>query len=342
MVLTFFRILKPILFQGRRKRHPYFEAWHFNHVAFDALKHRTLSVLAGIVRAAQGEWAFIQTVHGPRCESRFFVFPLSDFSYSDNPFELRIGANRFSLDGMRLDLKDDQGGVRGELRYPKPVQPRSFQSLIGTRELYGLAPFLKCRHGIESMRHEIDGAVDIGKEHLSFDGGHGYLEKNWGRSLPRAWIWIQSNEFSPAFGPASFSFSLARVQMLGSMLTGFMCLFNLAGESYRFASYRGGKVELLEYGKASTRILISDHAHKMEIQIRELNRRKAQDSLDASWLTLTAPSSNLARKSFLENLDSHLRVILKRRHGSAEDIVADVSTTVAAAEIAGDVSELMP
>ncbi|WP_243392439.1 MULTISPECIES: tocopherol cyclase family protein [unclassified Mesotoga] len=30
---------------------------------------------------------------------------------------------------------------------------------------------------------------------IDLTGGKGYIEKDWGRSLPDAWIWMQSNNF---------------------------------------------------------------------------------------------------------------------------------------------------
>ena len=39
------------------------------------------------------------------------------------------------------------------------------------------------------------GSLEINGAEISFEGGKGYIEKDWGRSMPSDWIWIQSNHF---------------------------------------------------------------------------------------------------------------------------------------------------
>ncbi|MFA6507821.1 MAG: tocopherol cyclase family protein, partial [Treponemataceae bacterium] len=224
MVWRYFRILKPILFQGPGKKTPYFEGWYFKQVSGGNANARTFSAIPGISRSAEGAGAFIQTIGGTGQASRFFSFPYTDFSYSDTPFEIRIGANRFSLSGMDLDLADKIGAIRANLRYSGNVPPRTSLFRPGVMGPYGFTPFLECYHGIASMHHEVTGSVTFDKETQSFDGGRGYIEKDWGKSMPSSWIWIQTTEFAPAIGPASFSFSLARVPWLGSSFAGFICL----------------------------------------------------------------------------------------------------------------------
>jgi hypothetical protein len=102
-------------------------------------------------------------------------------------------------------------------------------------------------------------------------------------------------------------------------------------------------VELLESDGESTLILLSDKAYKLEIQLRRSGRRgaKAEEQDSAEW-RLLAPIDGALNRTIVEKMGCYLRIILKRRHGSSEDIITDAWTTLAAAEIAGDVSELTP
>ena len=40
-----------------------------------------------------------------------------------------------------------------------------------------------------------NGQLTLNNSKLNFDGGKGYIEKDWGRNFPKNWIWAQSNHF---------------------------------------------------------------------------------------------------------------------------------------------------
>lgn len=343
---NFFRVFNPILYQGGRKRSPYFEGWYFKHVCAGSAGPRTFSVIPGISKSADGDTAFIQTLSGgPEVSSRFFVFPFSEFSYSDRPFGLRIGANSFSLEGVLLDLEDEAGRIAADLRYRGTVAPRAGTLKPGVMGPYSFVPFMECSHGIASLRHEIDGAAVFSGESVSFSGGLGYIEKDWGRSMPTSWIWMQSNSFDPAVGPASFSLSIARVPWLLSSFVGFICLFWVGGREYRFASYTGARVESLETDGVSTRIILCDKSYRMEIRLRRpgsVPSGAAVNETENPKTSLLAPVDGALSRSIVETVDGALRIVLKRRRASGEELVMDAAAPIATAEIAGDVSALAP
>jgi len=342
MVWNTLRLFRPLLFQGPAKKAPYFEGWYFKHVSAGNGPHRTLSVIPGISRSASGDSAFVQAIYGPAGASRVYSYPIEAFSFSDEPFGIRVGGNRFTLEGATLDLRDEGSRIEGALKYSDAVAPRASLFSPGVMGPYGFAPFLECYHGIASLDHEVSGDVEIGGDLVRFRGGKGYIEKDWGRSMPSSWIWVQSNDFPQTVGRASFSLSLARVPWRSTSFNGFICVLWFGGTEYRFATYTGARIDLLESDGKATRILLSDKTHKLEILLRERGARKS-DKGSAPWGSeLAAPVEGAMARTIHEYLDSHLRVVLKRRHGSAEDIVLDISTAVATAEIAGDVSELAP
>jgi hypothetical protein len=48
---------------------------------------------------------------------------------------------------------------------------------------------------VVSMDHQIQGRLKLGGKQLDFSDGQGYIEKDWGKYFPSAWIWGQSNHF---------------------------------------------------------------------------------------------------------------------------------------------------
>ena len=345
-----FKPLFPILYQGSSRRASgrsgYFEGWYFKQTTNASTSagnvNRAVSFIPGISRASagsrDGDGAFVQMIDGASGTTRFFPFSAGEFSASDDPFEVRVGRNRFSLSGLSVDLEDESGRVRAELEYggtTPPSQPFPWPGVMGP---YSFAPFMECYHGIASLDHRVDGYVEIGggvqgaaTTMIGFDDGRGYIEKDWGRSMPRSWLWVQCNTFDAAIGPASFFLSLARVPWLGGWFNGFISILLVGGKEYRFASYTGARVELLTFDGSTVSAMLADRSWKLELTVRRSHEG-----------SLAAPMDGAMNRRISESADSWVRVALKRRHGAADVPVFDAYSPAAEVEVVGDVDSLRP
>jgi len=330
----------PVLYQGSHKLREYFEGWYFKQTtrASDAStgESRTISFIPGISRSPAGDKAFVQMIDGATGLTKFFPFPVGDFYASDEPFEVRVVDNRFSLSGLRLALADAEVSIDAELSYGPTTKIKRSPVWPGIMGPYSFVPFMECYHGVASLDHEVNGNVSIrnhadepGSGKISFDGARGYIEKDWGRSMPASWIWIQTNTFERTLGPASFFFSLARIPWAGGYFNGFLSILYAGGVEYRFATYTGARLELLEVSGQSVRILVRGARHKLEVLVR----RNHEGSL-------AAPVKGAMDRRISESADSYVRVILKSRYG--DDSVFDSASTASGVEIVGDVKTLVP
>jgi hypothetical protein len=112
-------------------------------------------------------------------------------------------------------------GFKGELKFNGNVAwPKSFFS-PGIMGPFSFVPFMECYHGIVSMDHSIEGHLNIDGSFIEFNGGRGYIEKDWGRSFPSAYVWMQTNHFSSE--GISIKASVANIPWLGSSFVGFIC-----------------------------------------------------------------------------------------------------------------------
>ncbi|MFQ5584374.1 MAG: tocopherol cyclase family protein, partial [Calditrichia bacterium] len=195
MFQTIRTTLKPTCYHGRGKKPPFFEGWYYKLI--DRSGNHRYAIIPGVYLAVdkQKSHAFIQILNGNSGQSSYHSFPLTDFSASDREFDVRIGANRFTSGHLLLDIEDDGKKISGDLHFnsltPWPVTPIS----PGIMGWYTWAPFMECYHGIVSLDHPIRGSLRLDGEELDFSGGRGYSEKDWGRSFPTAWVWLQSNHF---------------------------------------------------------------------------------------------------------------------------------------------------
>jgi len=201
----------------------YFEGWYYK--IFDRDGRHGLAIIPGLSLVADQDnsHAFIQIFKADRCETAYHSFPLSEFNLAADKFNLQLGRNQFTLAGLTLDLADKGETVSGELKFsgtvPWPVKLLS----PGAMGWYAFLPFMECYHGILSFDHGIEGSLTLNGQTVDYTGGRGYIEKDWGRSMPSDWFWLQSNHFG-AEG-VSLSVSIARIPWFKLSFIGFIIGF---------------------------------------------------------------------------------------------------------------------
>jgi tocopherol cyclase len=299
------RFWHPELYQGSSRTRCYFEGWYWKHVTADLSE--SWSFIPGIARGERrGDgYAFVQAIEGATGRSWWFEYPLEAFSASTRRLVVEVGQNRFSEVGMHLALSGPDGSFEGEVAFAGIVRPRSSPWAPGVMGPYSFVPFMECSHGLISLHHDLAGDLRVRlpgetfTRRISFDGGNGYAEKDWGRSMPRCWIWTQSNNF-PARGD-SFMLSVAHIPWLGSSFTGFLCIGTLGGTLVREASWTGAKLAGLR---------IEDSAVSVVVMQRRL-RVEARVSRPRGGI-LRAPQDGILSRRIPETVDAilHLRLSL--------------------------------
>ncbi len=237
------RVWHPEIYQGKHKKTNYFEGWYFKLISAD--KQAIYALIPGVAFGLNGEksHAFIQVINAKTGQVNYFKYPIEAFSYKGDVFAIEIAGNKFSREGLTIDLKDEQLSLFGELVFYDIIPfPKTFLN-PGIMGPYTFAPFMECYHGIVNINHKISGKLLINGLPATFDGGEGYLEKDYGKSFPQAWIWIQANHFQSK--DTCFMFSVARIPWLGRSFTGLICFLLYQGKLYRLASYNGAKVSCL-------------------------------------------------------------------------------------------------
>ncbi|RPI92529.1 MAG: hypothetical protein EHM32_09050, partial [Spirochaetales bacterium] len=104
--------------------------------------------------------------------------------------------------------------------------------------------FVRPLHGV-LPRHRLHGTPAFGKHQhrcdtIRFEGGRGYIEKDWGTSFPESWIWLQGNTFPD--GETSFMLSIAKIPWRGRHFNGFLCFLYAGGTLHRFMTYTGARI----------------------------------------------------------------------------------------------------
>lgn len=144
-------------------------------------------------------------------------------------------------------------------------------------------PFMQTYHGIISMNHEIQGNLLINNKKIDYNGGKGYIEKDWGKAFPSEWIWMQSNHFKEK--KRSFIFSIARIPYLGMKFSGFLAVLWDKGEFFIFTSYNGSKLQIKEISPVSVSFTIKNKKSGVTIETEAIKTAPFGDNLNAVMKT---------------------------------------------------------
>lgn len=241
---------------GRRRR--YFEGWYFKVINAD--ESRAYAFIPGVAMDNEGKrQSFIQVLDGKRCTADYHRFSFEDFRATPGKFEVQILGNYFSEHRLQLDLPNIKGELTlsGNVPWPKPWYS---PGIMGP---FSFVPFMECYHGIVSMNHDLAGALEIEGQSVSFAGGRGYLEKDWGRSFPAAYFWMQSNHFSQP--GISFKASVAKIPWLGRSFVGFISGLWLGDRLIRFTTYNGTRLRRSFADADKVEITLENRHYRLDI-----------------------------------------------------------------------------
>lgn len=285
-------IFQPDRFQGRTKNKKYFEGWYYKIVNEDESK--AFAFIPGVAMDKSGNrQAFIQVLDGKKRTAEYHKFNYNEFSSEKKTFEISIGENHFSNQYIELNL----ARITGKLQFYSQVPwPNSWYS-PGIMGPYTFVPFMECYHGILSMNHSIKGELMINGEKIDFTNGRGYMEKDWGKSFPSAYFWMQSNHFSST--EISIKASVANIPWLGSSFVGFIAGIWIKNKLYQFTTYNGSKLTKSFANKDIVALTFENKNYLLDILA---HREKATE--------LTSPILGFMDGRIEESMTSEIDIIL--------------------------------
>ena len=319
---------KPGIFHGRGKKKDFFEGWYFKMV--DRSENNSYAVIPGISISENQlkSHAFVMFLDYREQRMRYFRYPLDDFKADDKKFELTIGGSSFSIVEMRLNLEQGKDRIVARINfkdiYPWPVKLLS----PGVMGWYAFVPGMECYHGILSMDHAIEGFVVDDGIKTDLGGGRGYIEKDWGVSMPSSWIWMQTNHFDR--NGVSLSGSIAKIPWFGKDFTGYIFGFLYDKKLYEFTTYSGAKVTGLDVTDDNIRIQLESKEYRLDIYADR-----------SEGVELPVPKLGEMTAKVNESLRSSINVDFLRKNGHDTELIYSGTGRNACLEFMGEVAELI-
>lgn len=317
--------LAPAAYHGHTQRPPFFEGWYYKAVTRD--QSRAFVFIPGVYLAEDParSHAFVQVMDGRSGASEYITYPVEQFQAARGVLDIRVGPNHFTRDGFTLDLP---GKARGSLRHLGPTPWPVTLLRPGIMGPFAWVPRMECYHGIVSLDHGLEGRLEIGGQELDFGGGRGYVEKDWGRSFPQAWVWFQSNHFGRP--GTCITASVAIIPWMGSAFNGFIVGLLHDGRLHTFATYNRARIEHLEITDQVVVWVLRAGATRLEIAAE-----RAEGGI------LRAPTTFEMDRRIAETLNAKVEVRLLALRGGRSRLLFHGTGTTAGLEAVGDMQRLM-
>ncbi|MBL7747960.1 MAG: hypothetical protein JNM19_11060 [Chitinophagaceae bacterium] len=310
----------PEQFHGWGKQRNYFEGWYFKLVNAD--ETNAIAFIPGIAMDSNGsKHSFIQVLDGKKRTASYHKFEADCFNPTPGLFHLAIKENHFSANELRLALPNIQGTLQfsGNVPWPKPWYS---PGIMGP---FAFVPFMECYHGIVSMDHTISGKLVIDDGEIDFTGGRGYMEKDWGRSFPSAYFWMQSNHFT--LPGISIKCSVAKIPWLRSSFVGFIAGIWLQDRLIRFTTYNRSFLRRSLADERTVDIVLENKNYLLQIIA---HRNDATE--------LASPINGFMNGRIAESMSSFLDVLLTDKRNN-KVLLHDTGRN-AGLEVAGNIKEI--
>lgn len=175
---------------------------------------------------------------------------------------------------------------------------------------FSYIPFMECNHAILSMQNRTYGAININNNTINFNDDDGYIEKDWGISFPKSYIWCQGNNFQKS--NASFMLSIADIPFKVLNFRGIICVLIINNKEYRFTTYNN--TILVEYDVNNNFLNVTLKKGSYYLNINS--------TYDIGH-KLSAPVKGKMEKDIFESISSVINVTLKKNN---DVIFSDIST----------------
>lgn len=294
-----FLIKNPELFQGKTKienNKIYFEGWYFK------ISNNTfnISFIPGININEKEKKAFIQIITPNN--SYFINYNFKDFTYSHNPFYIKIGNNYFSKEKIHIDINDNKQKINlsGDIKYSNSKNINTNLLNPNIMGPFAYIPFMECNHAIINMKSKVNGIININNDKIIFNDDIGYIEKDWGTSFPKTYIWCQGNNFKNS--NASFMLSIANIPFKILTFRGLISTLIINDKEYRFATYNNAKIIKYDITDKFLNIVLKKSGYTLQIKSNITNGYK-----------LLAPIKGKMEKNIIESITENITVTLKKK-----------------------------
>lgn len=292
------QILNPDYYHGKYKNKNFFEGWYFKIV--DKRNENAFAFIPGIIKGKNKDCghSFIQVIDGKRRKSDYLKFSKNDFNARNDKLYIEVDKNLFTLNEIKLNYFNNNFQMIGSL---KIIDVTKWPDTIvnpGSMGFYNYLLFMECYSQVCCLDGRLSGKMLINNKEIDYTGGKIYIEKNWGKKFPHAYIWIQTNSFKDE--KVSLTCSVARIPLSCYKFSGFITAFKLNNEIYKFTTMNKSNMNLEIKSK---NVKISFIKKRIKLNIETLCK-------ESDYILCKGPNKGKMNINVKESIVSNIRVEL--------------------------------
>lgn len=272
--------------KGFVNRKNYFEGW-FQKIYLKEQRAAVLIIFGYATQNTREQFGFIQILL-PRQRPLIYYFPKHEVTIDLINQKVQMKDNLFSTREIRIDSEL----LKMNLRLSVSTHDQSLKNTMGYT--YYL-PGLPCYHAVVNASHLVSGSIQFNKVSFQLNDERAYLEKNWGNSFPKDYVWLHA--IDPADTGVSLLFSCAYIFWMGRIHfkhVGYICLNGLEID---FRELKNVKIECRK--SLSTTFCISLLSDTVTLRI---------DVISLGKITLKGPDQGRLSRDILHHPDVKMLV----------------------------------
>lgn len=229
-------IRNPDIYHGKNKKTNFFEGWYFKIV--QPHTGHTYCFIPGVFISSDEGYShsFIQVIKGNENNFKYLRFEKEQFEASTLEFNLKVEKSFFSLNQIDLNINQQDEKIFGTLYFDNIIKWPDSIINPGSMGFYNYLGFMQCYSQVCAVDGLARGKLDINGESVDFTGGKLYIEKNWGKSFPYSYIWVQGNSFEEGDGSVTCSIGNIPLPFPFGSFMGFLIGIYAKGRFYKFTS----------------------------------------------------------------------------------------------------------
>lgn len=260
-------------FQGSFDLQPYFEGWYFKVVTPN---EKRIFVWIASVSFTEEKKGYIQVLDSNESITDTVEFSISHVCFPSQSF-IQIGNNCFKENQIILNLKTIQHHYIGNLKLYSPTLLKTSMYAPTIMGPFSYFKNMQCNHGIISLCSQVTGTLFVDNIKIDMDGATCYIEKDYGRSFPKEYLWLESHHAKKHKDCTIFC-SYAHIPFPIFSFYGLICVLRIKKDQEVFATWNGAKTSF-KYKNEQYQIHIKKRTKELTIiwkqnQLHHLNAPK--------------------------------------------------------------------
>ena len=270
----------------------YFYGWYFKCQS----KDKSIAFIPAYHYSKNQKSSSIQIITDNN--SYYVPFSYEDMFLDKKNFIMNIGENKFSSNGLEINIKTDDICISGKITFGEFANIE--YDIMGP---FKFVPFMQCRHSVKSMYHTLNGELNVNGEIYTFNNDLGYIEGDRGYSFPKVYSWTNC-----IFDNGSIMLSVADIPFGLIHFYGIIGFVYLNNKEYRIATYTGAKLI-----KAKNKeVIVKNSKYTLLCKLVEENSHP-----------LAAPQNGEMVRTIRENLTCKTQYIFKEKDVTLLSIISD-------------------